>query len=225
MKKALGFITSHSKKRKKKWKKMKTIKKYLPLALILGALGLGTAYNVSAEPRKTKDFIGEKEYYQLSHHQTTQKETSPSNGKYLDELLYYLPEGPSKEYQEKAGQRMIDLMQDECDYVNYYFMERQNGQRNLIVWCYKENDDKSWPEWGLNLDYVCRAYLETKKFMGIRVKTWLIAELADGSANSKTMSYNSAKELVNILEEYFQKYNQNNCTDWELNFGNNFTIK
>lgn len=200
--------------KEKKTRKAKS--RALPsLVLILELLGasLGITPRVWAEGKKT--FLEDLKYYQAKQPRI-EAEIASSDQRFLDDLIFYLPPGPSKEYQREVGQKIVGLLKKECSYVNYYIMERQKGEHELVVRCYQKDEDGYWPEWGVNAGRVCEAYVKTNTFLGIRIESWLVTSLAGGETNSKEMSYDRAKKLEKVLDQYSGEHNAQNCVDWQL---------
>lgn len=144
---------------------------------------------------------------------------------YVDNPEFYVVDkGISEKGKVDLGNQIIGLMKNECDYANFYFMNNE-GRKDLVIECYKKEDNMNRCQWSVNIDTVCRAYVSSrKKYLGLSSEKWLITKLSDGSMTSKKMSYESANEIARILTDYLNKHNSDRCEEWNWFIQQNYGV-
>lgn len=114
------------------------------------------------------------------------------------------------------------LRQDgEFDSVKYYLLGykfEKEGKKwlreELVIRGNRHDKYGSWAVWGVNLDRACRAYLESKSFLGIPFSDYVFTETAFGEViKSPSFSRTAAEQLTEILGIYAGN-NGEVCQSW-----------
>ena len=180
----------------------------------LASLFLGSM--VEAEPQ----FIDNPDFY-LQHDvkKDIKKEVTPltkptvSQPFVADPEIYLIDSSAADSYKTELGGFLVDLLKNECGYVQFYLMENQ-GAKDLILRCYIKNNSQYWPLWGLNLDNVCRASLYEKRYL-VDLEDLVIVEAANGDLiSSPDLKHEVAQKLIISLNIYAQN-NTQRCGDWQ----------
>lgn len=190
---------------------MSGIKQIIKLGILVASLGLG--YDALAEEPK-KDFLIENPQKYLKEDKKVIKYKKEDVKHLVENPSFYITfSGFSEQYKINLGKTLQGILEDECDFVEYYLQDFGYG-KDLVIRCYKERDDGLLPDWGVNLDTVCRVYTKVKSLLGIEINAWLITELSTCGVSSKKMSRSSAEELTLIMGNYL-KNNKDRCEDWK----------